>query len=311
MRAAHPQRQGPHRRLPRRRRRARGAARAHAGPRRRGRRLRRRRRLALPAPAASRGGRLAADLRRLRLPARARARPPGAAARRRAAPRSRRRCARGRALRVARRLADDGLSAFAEARRRGLEGVIGKDPSVALRCRACGRRAWCKVKVRAEEEFVIGGFTAPRGGRRHLGALLVGALGRRRAALRGQGRHRLHRGDARRSASAPARRSARARLTVRRSRRASATSPGSSRALVAQLGFTERTGDGKLRHPDLPRPARRQGRRGGPAGRARRGLRALHRVAVAHALEDLPARLGGRQRRRARRRRSRRRAPGP
>jgi bifunctional non-homologous end joining protein LigD len=30
-------------------------------------------------------------------------------------------------LRVARRLADDGLAAFAEARRRGLEGVVAKD----------------------------------------------------------------------------------------------------------------------------------------------------------------------------------------
>jgi len=30
------------------------------------------------------------------------------------------------------------------------------------------------VKVRKESEFVIGGYTAPKGGRQHLGALLVG-----------------------------------------------------------------------------------------------------------------------------------------
>ena len=51
------------------------------------------------------------------------------AARRLAAPRWRPRSSRGRVLRVARRLAADGLQAFAEARRRGLEGVIGKDPT--------------------------------------------------------------------------------------------------------------------------------------------------------------------------------------
>jgi bifunctional non-homologous end joining protein LigD len=34
---------------------------------------------------------------------------------------------------------------------------------------------WLKVKVQLEEEFVIGGFTAPAGARKHLGALLLGA----------------------------------------------------------------------------------------------------------------------------------------
>src|SRR5204862_156038 len=36
--------------------------------------------------------------------------------------------------------------------------------------------AWRKVKVRAEEEFVIGGYTAPEGARTHFGALLIGAF---------------------------------------------------------------------------------------------------------------------------------------
>jgi bifunctional non-homologous end joining protein LigD len=77
-------------------------------------------------------------------------------------------------VRIARRLADDGFEAFAAARRRGLEGVIGKDPRAPY-LPGVRSPAWCKVKVRAEEEFVIGGFSAPRGGRRYLGALLVGA----------------------------------------------------------------------------------------------------------------------------------------
>ena len=51
----------------------------------------------------------------------------------------------GSRLRVARRLADDGLAAFAEARRRGLEGVIGKAPASPY---VPGMRspAWVKVK---------------------------------------------------------------------------------------------------------------------------------------------------------------------
>ena len=75
----------------------------------------------------------------------------------------------GPRLQLARRVAEDGFEAFAEAKRRGLEGVIGKDPNSRYEP-GVRSPAWCKVKVRAEEEFVIGGFSAPRGGRKHLGA---------------------------------------------------------------------------------------------------------------------------------------------
>lgn len=152
----------------------------------------------------------------------------------------------GPRLQLARRLADDGFEAFAEARRRGLEGVIGKDPRAPY---VPGVRspAWCKVKVRAEEEFVVGGFTAPRGGRQHLGALLVGAWDG--AALRyagkvGTGFTEAILLDLRRRLS-PLGRSQSPFVDAPRSRDVTWTEP----RLVAQLGFTERTGDGKLRHP--------------------------------------------------------------
>ena len=76
--------------------------------------------------------------------------------------------------RRARRLDENGFRAFEEARQKGLEGVIGKDPRSRYEP-GVRSPAWRKVKVRAEEEFVIGGFSAPRGSRHHLGALLVGA----------------------------------------------------------------------------------------------------------------------------------------
>jgi len=78
-------------------------------------------------------------------------------------------------LRLARRLAGDGLAAYRLAERRGLEGLIAKDAQAPY---VEGRSGtWLKVKVRQEDEFVIGGFTAPGGARTRFGALLLGAYG--------------------------------------------------------------------------------------------------------------------------------------
>ena len=62
---------------------------------------------------------------------------------------------------------------LAEVAGRGLEGLIAKRRDSAYEG---GRRsgAWRKIKCLREQEFVIGGFTAPKGGRSHFGALLTG-----------------------------------------------------------------------------------------------------------------------------------------
>jgi bifunctional non-homologous end joining protein LigD len=62
---------------------------------------------------------------------------------------------------------------FAAARRSGLEGIIAKKPGSTYEP---GRRsgAWTKCKVLAEQEFVIGGYSAPQRSRHYFGALLVG-----------------------------------------------------------------------------------------------------------------------------------------
>jgi bifunctional non-homologous end joining protein LigD len=76
-------------------------------------------------------------------------------------------------LMPSRRLPRDGERALAIAREKGWEGIIAKiatspyEPGVRS-------RAWLKVKVRGESEFVIGGYTPPHGSRAQLGALLVG-----------------------------------------------------------------------------------------------------------------------------------------
>ena len=74
---------------------------------------------------------------------------------------------------VSRRLVNDGKAAYGEAKRLGWEGIIAKDER-SLYQPGVRSPLWRKVKVRKESEFVIGGYTAPKGGREHLGALLVG-----------------------------------------------------------------------------------------------------------------------------------------
>jgi bifunctional non-homologous end joining protein LigD len=79
---------------------------------------------------------------------------------------------RGR-LRLSRRLGKNGAKALETARSKQWEGIIAKDETSIYQPGA-RTRAWLKVKVRKQSEFVIGGFTAPAGSRAHLGALLVG-----------------------------------------------------------------------------------------------------------------------------------------
>jgi bifunctional non-homologous end joining protein LigD len=71
------------------------------------------------------------------------------------------------------RLSENGLEAYKIAKQRGYEGLVAKDVSSSYEERRS--RFWLKVKVHQEDEFVIGGFTAPEGSRKYFGALLLGA----------------------------------------------------------------------------------------------------------------------------------------
>lgn len=146
---------------------------------------------------------------------------------------------------VATRVAEDGIEAFELAVKRGLEGVIGKDSSSPY---VEGRsRAWLKVKVNQREEFVIGGFTAPEGARNHFGALLLGTYNRDQLQYVGK-------------VGTGFNEEILCSLHQRMKRLARSKSPFSSDVkersatfiaprLVVQIAFTERTKDGKLRHP--------------------------------------------------------------
>ena len=58
------------------------------------------------------------------------------------------------------------------ARGIGLEGVVAKHAASTYESRRS--REWLKIKIVGEQEFVIGGFTAPQGDRDYFGALVLG-----------------------------------------------------------------------------------------------------------------------------------------
>jgi DNA ligase D-like protein (predicted ligase) len=140
-----------------------------------------------------------------------------------------------------------GEALFAEACRKGWEGVIAKRAGSPYSDRRS--RDWLKFKCEMGQELVIGGYTAPQGSRTEFGALLLGyfdggalryagkvGTGFDRATLRDLGaRLRALRRDDPPFADAAS----------IRERGVTWVEP----ELVAQVGFTEWTGAGRLRHP--------------------------------------------------------------
>ncbi|RAJ60664.1 bifunctional non-homologous end joining protein LigD [Streptomyces sp. Amel2xB2] len=132
-----------------------------------------------------------------------------------------------------------------EACARGWEGLIAK----VADGRYLARRSpdWLKLKCGKGQEFVVGGFTEPAGSRTGFGALLLGHYeeGRLRYAGKvGTGYDRATLLDLRR------------RLDELATQRSPFADPVREKGahwaaprLVAQIGFTEWTRDGRLRHP--------------------------------------------------------------
>ncbi len=76
-------------------------------------------------------------------------------------------------LRVSEQAVGDGRALYARADRDGWEGLVVKRAAGPYRA---GKRSpeWQKLKIQLQDEFVVGGWTAPRGARRHFGALILG-----------------------------------------------------------------------------------------------------------------------------------------
>ena len=141
----------------------------------------------------------------------------------------------------------NGHAMFERAKQQGWEGLIGKR---ADSCYRVGRRSpdWVKLKLVMAQEFVIGGWTEPRGARSGFGALLLGVYDHGSLEYVG------HTGtgfDAKTLRSVAARMKplqtpdSPFRVRPRPNERAHWIRP----ELVAEVKFTEWTADGKLRHP--------------------------------------------------------------
>jgi len=68
----------------------------------------------------------------------------------------------------------EGKALFQLTKEKGMEGTIAKRKDSIYRP---GKRTsdWLKIKARLQQEFVVGGFTAPKGSIKHLGAVVLGA----------------------------------------------------------------------------------------------------------------------------------------
>lgn len=157
----------------------------------------------------------------------------------------------GPPLRIAEHVADDAPAFFEIACAQGLEGAVFKHADAPY---PAGRtRAWLKAKCRRSQEFVIGGYTEPRGRRSGFGALLLGVFDEQQK-LRYAGRVGSGFSDAQL-----------ADIYARLARTERATTPFTAfppdlasrsphwvtPALVAQVAFAEWTVDGLLRQPSF------------------------------------------------------------
>jgi bifunctional non-homologous end joining protein LigD len=155
---------------------------------------------------------------------------------------------RGAVIRYSGHVEGRGPAFHAQACDHGLEGIISKRAAAPYRG---GRGAdWRKVKCVREQEFVVGGYTAPGGSRKGLGALHVGSYEGGRLVYRGKvgtgyteatlrylvKRLKPLRQDTSPFADGPRGAAARATTWV-------------EPVLVAQIRYTEVTDDGRLRHP--------------------------------------------------------------
>ncbi len=164
------------------------------------------------------------------------------------------------AIRYSASLGNEPDTLLAQAKKLGLEGLIGKRPESHYEP---GKRtgAWVKLKLHHEQEFVIGGYTPPGGSRPHFGALLVGVYEGKQLKFAGKvgtgfntkllrslhAQFQKIAADTCPFVDLPDKRAGRygAGVTAAEMKRCHWVKP----VLVAQIKFTEWTRDDRLRHP--------------------------------------------------------------
>jgi bifunctional non-homologous end joining protein LigD len=142
---------------------------------------------------------------------------------------------------------DRGVAFFRAATAHGLEGVVAKDGDSPYREGARGAD-WVKVKARNRQEAVVGGFTAPRGSRTHLGALVLGVYEGKELVYIGHtggGSGRKQLADLRTRLDPLVRKTCPFRTTPRVNAPVTWVEP----ELVCEVEFQEWTADGRMRQP--------------------------------------------------------------
>jgi bifunctional non-homologous end joining protein LigD len=150
------------------------------------------------------------------------------------------------ALRYLEHVEDEGEALYREAERLGLEGVVGKKAGSPYKA---GRSPfWLKVRARRTADFVVVGFTAPRGSRGGFGALHLadyvnGTL--TYAGRAGSGFTDTQLGEVRRALERQARPACPCAGAVPAEKGTVWVEP----TMVAEVEFTERTEEDLLRQP--------------------------------------------------------------
>jgi bifunctional non-homologous end joining protein LigD len=182
----------------------------------------------------------------------------------------------------------DGPSFFRAACEQGLEGIVSKRADAPYRS---GRsKTWLKIKCGRRAEFVIGGFSKSSVSGRPFASLLLGTFDD--GALRYAGKVGTGFTESKMAELS--------RLLAKRKRAASpfADIPKSATRgaswvepdLVAEIGFTEETREGRLRHPSFQglredKPSRQVRKDAAPPARPARGSKnetELHGVRLTH-----------------------------
>lgn len=141
-----------------------------------------------------------------------------------------------------------GAAMLTRARAQGWEGIIAKRTDAPYRP---GVRSdtWLKLKIDFEQEFVVGGFTAPRKSREGLGALLLGYFNANRRLVyvghTGGGFTRAGLREMRHTLDGLTRKTSPFESDFHTNQPATWVRP----SIVVQVKFSEWTADGRLRQP--------------------------------------------------------------
>jgi len=140
----------------------------------------------------------------------------------------------------------DGRDLLASACKRGLEGIIGKRADAIYT--SARSQTWIKLKCTRRQEFVIVGYTDPKGSRTGFGSLLL--------AVHGRSGELVYAGNVGTGFDDASLSALKAKLAALETEKMPlAERPKGVKAhwvkprLVAEVSFGEWTGDGRIRHP--------------------------------------------------------------